>query len=948
MGTPGQTVKRLRLLPLDLDARRLETAEGSSLARTVQGLAAELEPVMQRDLPIPDQKARLTRVGGRCPVHGALLEFDPWSPRSHRCERCDRAYTGVEHDDWWAMGAQLYTAERAVHAATLYALRGDPRHADLAVRILAEFADRYDQWPNRDNVLGPTRPFFSTYLESIWLLNLCHALDLLDASLAPGADHVGAQLRDRLIAPSASLIASYYEGTSNRQVWNDVAVLSAFRVLHDQRAFERRLDADQRLLTLLDQGLLADGTWYEGENYHLFAHRGLWYGMQLLAAAELSLPDALGERYAAGFVTPFLGLLPDETIPSRRDSQYAVSIRQWRFAEWCELGYAYRADPRLAGLLSRLYDGSMARHSTSRARSTADAERNEAPSSLSRADLSWRSVLMASAHPVPPASWEPGSALLPLQGLAVLRRERGRVYVALEGGHSGSGHGHPDRLALSLQTGQERWLQDPGTGSYVERTLHWYRSTLAHHAPLVNGGSQPPAMATLLAFEDRGGMGWVRKRATIGQGIRATRTVVAAECYCIDVLDWERDADAMDTPPDDITITLPICGDARHATPSAFRPTSRPGVGGLEDGFDFLHGIESVVIEGPAVIDALAVSADGTTGHRAGAQLLLASNVPATLIRARAPGAPGCGATVRHAVELKGTTGRLVSVWHWKPLDTLPPVEHVVLDASGGDVPVARVTTADGTTAVHGPAPHGWHIELLARHARSSVDLEGLVDTLPAIAAPEPARPEATAPLALPIDVALGAEHYLRTEQSWTEAGSPTATVHVAVEGSLVVVEVVANTGVVVAADSDDNPLDNERAQVNADGVQWYWGARDGRWTQAAMCTPTDGELQVTRLVPGEWPLPAATWTALPDDGGWRMHVAWAIADLPVEPDGTITFDLVVNERPPDRARRRGQLVLSGRPAAPPSAAAYAYLRGDRQSPARALRLRVRPQRADR
>mgnify|MGYP003893098875 CR=1 FL=1 len=198
------------------------------------------------------------------------------------------------------MGAQLYTAERAVHAATLYALRGDSRHADLALRILSEFADRYEHWPNRDNVLGPTRPFFSTYLESIWLLNLCHALDLLDAARAPGADRVGARLRDQVIAPSAALIASYHEGTSNRQVWNEVAVLSAFRVLDDQPSFARRLDADHGLRTLLEQGLLADGTWYEGENYHLFAHRGLWYGMQLLAAADpVEWADITDEHQAA-------------------------------------------------------------------------------------------------------------------------------------------------------------------------------------------------------------------------------------------------------------------------------------------------------------------------------------------------------------------------------------------------------------------------------------------------------------------------------------------------------------------------------------------------------------------------------------------------------------------------------------------------------------------------
>jgi len=931
------------LLPLDLDARRLETAEGSSLAPTIVGLAAELEPLLRRELPIPRQKARLTRAGGRCPVHGVLLVFDPWSPQTHRCERCDRAYTGAEHDDWWAMGAQLYTAERAVHAATLYALRGEPRHAALAVRILAEFADRYAQWPNRDNVLGPTRPFFSTYLESIWLLNICHAIDLLEASMAPGADHVGANLRDLLIAPSAALIASYHEGTSNRQVWNEVALLSAFRVLDDQPAFQRRLNADQSFLSLLDHGLLADGSWYEGENYHLFAHRGLWYGVQLLAAAGVPLPAALGERYVAGFITPFLGLLPDETIPSRRDSQYAVSIRQWRFAEWCELGLAHHADPRLAGLLSRLYDGSLTPHAHARAHSTADAERNEAPSALSRADLSWRSVLMALARPVPEARWAADSVLLPSQGLAVLRRERGRVYVALEGGHSGSGHGHPDRLALTLQTSRERWLQDPGTGSYVERRLHWYRSTLAHHAPLVNGASQPPANATLVAFEDRGGMGWVQKCATIGQGIRATRTVVVCESYCVDLFEWDRAPAAVaTTTSDDVTITLPICGDALRTSPSAFAPAVRLGAGGLEDGFDFLQEVESVSIDGTAIIDAIAVGADGTPGHLANAQLVFVANVPATLLRARTPGAPGCSETVRHAVELHGSTGRLVSVWHWQPSVELPSVRHVLLDASG-EAPVARVTTADGTTAAHGPAAHGWHIELLARHARSSVDLEGLVTTA------ETDRIDATVataePLALPLNITLGEAHYLRTEQSWEEADKPIATVHVAVVGGRVVLDVVAETGVVVPPDGLDNPLDNERAQVNADGVQWYWGATGARWRQGALCTPSGDTVLMTKLVPGDWPLPEATWTTIAEDRGWRVHFEWNSSDLPVEADGTITFALVVNERPTDRTRRRGQLVLTGRLAAPPDASAYAYLRGDRHSMAHAVRLRVGPQR---
>ena len=201
--------------------------------------------------------------GGRCPAHGTLLQFDPWQPRAHHCIACGIDYTGQHHDDWWAMGAQLWTVERAVHAATLFALRGDIAHAVLAERILTTLADRYTTWPNRDNVLGPTRPFFSTYLESIWLLNACHALSLLEATERTSA---GRQVRAQLLEPSRALIASYNEGASNRQVWNTVAQLSASVLLDDARAIATCLDGREGTLPwLLTHGLLDDGSWYEGE-----------------------------------------------------------------------------------------------------------------------------------------------------------------------------------------------------------------------------------------------------------------------------------------------------------------------------------------------------------------------------------------------------------------------------------------------------------------------------------------------------------------------------------------------------------------------------------------------------------------------------------------------------------------------------------------------------------
>ncbi|HEX8851133.1 MAG TPA: hypothetical protein VF761_16530, partial [Gemmatimonadaceae bacterium] len=231
----------LLVTPAELDARR-SVATGP-LASLADSLAAELEPLLADTVEIPRDKARLSRAGGRCPRDGANLEYDPWSPRAHRCPRCGATYDDEAHYRYWLMWHHLWIAERAVHGATLFALRGDPRHAALARDILVRYAAIYLEFPNRDNVLGPSRVFFSTYLESIWLLQLCVAIDLLEMADA-GAD-AAALARDRIVAPAAALIAEYDEGTSNRQAWNVAALFASARLLGREReAGEARENLD--------------------------------------------------------------------------------------------------------------------------------------------------------------------------------------------------------------------------------------------------------------------------------------------------------------------------------------------------------------------------------------------------------------------------------------------------------------------------------------------------------------------------------------------------------------------------------------------------------------------------------------------------------------------------------------------------------------------------------
>jgi len=962
------TVMRSVLLPYDLTARReavRSSGDGESghLATLADSLSRELEPLLVRTLPVPSQKARLTRTGGRCPVHGRLLEFDPWLPHTHRCTRCSRDYVGREHDEWWAMNAQLWTVERAVHAATLFALRGDPVHATVATRILTTITDQYASWPNRDNVLGPSRPFFSTYLESIWLLNACHALALLEAASAPDVSALGATVRDRLIQPSAALIASFHEGTSNRQVWNEVAILSALRMLDDRAEIDRRLLARGGLPWIVENGVLEDGTWYEGENYHLFAHRGLWYGAQLLHAYDRPLDQKLDARFRAGFVTPFVGVLPDDTFPSRRDSQYAVSIRQWRVAEWCELGLAYTGDERIAGVLTRLYDGSAPQRERERSRSTADAERNSAPSALTRADMSWRGLLGASTSAPPERPWSMASGCLPSQGLAVLRRDAGRTYVALEGGHDGGGHGHPDRLALTLQTGDARWLEDPGTGSYTDPSLHWYRSTLAHAAPLVDGRSQSSEHAELLAFEERGGAGWMWKRVrNISPGVTIDRTIVVADGYLVDLLEWRYEPHERGEGEDDNDlaadasrareIMLPIAG-AGEVTPGpVWVRAAWPTDGNRDDGFEFLEETELAPLTPRVMLCAqpTVARADGKMVGHGTASLWYGSSAPGVLLRARTPGAPEHEPTTRHWLNVRGTQGCITGVWCW-PSGPNGALLVGDVDFEFGENPRVIVTTTDGTRAEHQRAPHGWHIELHARHARSSVDLEGLIPSPDVEPIPRQRVVQGDAAILVPtvsddatlglpgdsIDGALTAlldePFYVRTELSWREADGPTAFVQLAATETKFIADVDVRTGPLVLAEAGvENPLDNERNDINSDGLQWYLAeSAEAGWVAAALIVPADLDApRVTSLLPTETLTPQIAWRRTPT--GWAIRLLWGRANLPRGHDGIVRFDLIINERSVDRERRRGQLVLSG-------GGGYGYLRGDRHEPARSLRL---------
>ncbi len=558
--------------------------------------------------------------------------------------------------------------------------------------------------------------------------------------------------------------------------------------------------------------------------------------------------------------------------------------------------------------------------------------------------------------------------LLEGQGFGVLRRGDARTYVALDYGHGGGGHGHPDRLNLWLVDRGTRVLEDVGTGSYVDPSLHWYRSTLAHNAPLADARSQERVNGALLAWDEKGDAGWIDASAEIAPGVLVRRSVVAMADYLVDVVSWSAVRDVAIDLPWHVATEADGVGAVRPGTASpgddvVWRAAELPGGADVEDGFILLREAECA-----GLCPRLALAANGVRGW-------VFADAPHEWWRATAPGPPGSPPRRFHLVRAFGSSGTIGSVWAWRDavLDARRDGDTMTVGLSGGrrDVhqrqadhwrvemvgaagPVTRWlggARASAPPPAGSPAFEGWPVPSgTFAVPGTTVPGEGTVpDRRPLViprltSAPrrvgELTERPPTAGQGSPLRIRLASEAYRRSEASWEEAGSPEALLSLGATATDLFIEVsVRNHVPSFGPARADNPLDNEHPDINSDGVQLYLGGRERvgavpHHTWILVPEPGGEHVRVTERIAegGRAPLDAS-WRATPL--GFDLLVRVARADVGADNSEAFGVDVIVNETIAGRERRRGQLVLSG------GAGEWVYLRGDRQDPARYLAARV-------
>lgn len=893
----------------ELNALAAAVPADADRARLLATLRERSAPLLARPPLVPRVKALLSRRGGVCPADGSPLTFDPWSGDRHSCPLCGQALAGERHHRHWARAQHLWLAERMAELSLLAAITGDDAAAGRALELYAAYDDLYFELPNRDNVLGPSHLFFSTYLESLWITSYIAGAFILRESGRLSEERI--EGINRVADEAAALIGEFNEGLSNRQTWHAAALTAVAAWFGDEELARNAVESRTGLLGHLTDGFGNDGCWWEGENYHLFALRGLMQGLHWARAAGYDLLDdhALRDHFRAAVLAPARSALPDLTYPARRDSRYGVSLAEPASLELWEVGRAWLPpDDELDSWLGALHDRPAAK--TTKLLYDAwlhDAGRHDAPAS-GRGGLSWWAlVAMGPSLPADPLPWKPASILLPDQGLAILRREA--RYASIECGRDIGGHGHPDRLHLTVFADGVHWLPDPGTGSYVEPELAWYRSALAHNAPRLDGVNAGSADAWCQAFEAGEAWGWCRARAG-----PLTRTVVSAPGHILDLLE------VMEGEERRIDLPWHFNAEVTIRTAGRWEPVdwSEP----------FTTGAERFITESSGAI-RLQIERPGT------ASLGVWLDAPgAELLRAKAPGLPGTQ-TPRPFLLLRASsqTVRWATVLDFLPADSDGSITGL---ATAADQVEVRTTTGS--------------VRYRAGPGRLGIETDGESRTLTG-ERPEPVRRRSlletrevphTIALALRLadppamdgtllgfetgaPLVLDAEHqYRRSEEPFDPEGfRAEGWINWDGEALYVAVSVVKPDVIFAPPGAAAQELDNEAEDINSDGVQIHLRI-DSEVTGIIAVPRDDGTLTTRRLSGTEGAGLTAVGQWSPTEDGYLLTVRLSHPNLALmHPGERLGFDLLVNEMQPGRLRRAGQLAWNG-------SGGWIYLRGDR------------------
>lgn len=446
-----------------------------------------------------------------------LPEFDKHWWREASAKRWQDTYAEINHHTMFAVVGPV---AKAADTALLYAITGDPEHAELVRRVLLHYCG-YE--------------FFAKHPDvglnwSVWGMRALHAYDIVYDTLS---DSDRAKIDDffrratEAVRKNDEWWIRHNPGGlfNNHFAWHKLFIGSCGLFYGNPDMVEYALESNQGIRELIENGSRDDGLWFESSlNYHFTA-------VDAIAALAHHLrnsghpTDLWNSRFANGrslrslLTGPIGPLFPDETLPTIGDA-YGRRLKLGQ-VKWYWMAYDVYRMPEIAWLL---------RNITNR-----PAE-----------------ALFLELLPASPSAPRMTTRIWPEHGYIALRSQEGTDYWQGDGFSaflsfdSDGIHSHRDKFGLTVFARGAHVAVDPEAlsaarhafSSRIQGELN--RATVCHNTAMVDGRDHNPigAKLELVDYIDAPDLKLATiadTRGAVYSGVRMSRTVAVTREYVLDV-----------------------------------------------------------------------------------------------------------------------------------------------------------------------------------------------------------------------------------------------------------------------------------------------------------------------------------------------------------------------------------------------------------------------------
>ncbi|SFL48951.1 Alginate lyase [Paenibacillus sp. 1_12] len=454
---------------------------------TLQKLKEELDALLSSDsLHIPKEP------GGWwhqyvCPEHHIELLFDPNEQDAysfhcpHGCRIEGDAYRGA-----WLVFKHQSMARCALQAAAIYAGIKDQSYAELAKRIIVNYAAQFPQYPVHPDAqpwMLKGRAFHQALTEAIWSTTLLRAYLLLqdegvrfNEEEKATLDIFLSMLEESMVQYRQILIHDRQNPENNYTAWLNASLSCVYAVRGQQELLQGLIDGEGGWKHHLAIGVKPDQFEFEGSTYyHIFVLRAYLISAEMAERFGVDLYPVQAEQGQSmrGMFDVLVGLADDQgVLPALHDGPLARVPFAREIAEILEIGLVHYGNELYAPLLGEAYrqmDGE-ARRISLEALVYGEGDANLADTGL----LSGRSTL-----------------LLKDSGFVVGRKAGNSLSFLADFGPHGGSHGHYDKLHVTIQHEEGTFTPDLGVvpyGSSLRKS--WFAETVSHNTVSIGGQSQ--------------------------------------------------------------------------------------------------------------------------------------------------------------------------------------------------------------------------------------------------------------------------------------------------------------------------------------------------------------------------------------------------------------------------------------------------------------------------